>query len=561
MKRLEDELKLRLNDDEQVPYPDFGAMWERIEQTVPARPEVGGNFAGAFVRKRKVKRIAAVATLGAVLVAAPVYAAIHYDLGYLLNGKSGIQAALEQNMGQTLEQSVTWEGITMTLRTAIVDDNRTVILYTLDAGFRPPEEFWNFKGFSLRDAEGNPIEAEVSDLLRWDLNNKRYYGILETDWTPSQDNTRVQLVAEELRKYSYQEQEINLDPASKEPQSFTIGRDGMQKIKIQPFTQGTDKMMFASTVTFDRPEVKSWTFPQIVAYRDGAEVRPLPGGTFGKPDGSGNYSSQQYFDPKAVTAGKTVFKLQYRRVDHTVDGPWTFDLQLSKKQMESGTIETALNLPLEAGDSASMLEKMVITPTQIRLVIRTQEKHQEIPYKRYSLEVDGKTLEGPRYYSIEDPYRISLRIERPLDLKVTKDTPIVFVGKYKVTDHEDKQKSFQLTGISGKKRTLETTIGGYPVTWTYYKQGADLYVETGSKDARFGGINQTYIMQGKERLLGEQLTANFTGDGNNKAIDVYKNFKGTEAEIHMFFYTIDDPEKETRVTLRPGPTHSGSPEQ
>ncbi|QWU15007.1 protein of unknown function [Paenibacillus sophorae] len=561
MKRLEDELMLRLNDDEQVPYPDFGAMWERMDKTVPAGPEMRGTLAAPFVRKRKVKRIAVAATLGALLVAAPVYAAIHYDLGYLLNGKSGIQAALEQNMGQTLERSVTREGITMTLRTAIVDDNRTVILYTLDAGFRPPEEFWNFKGFSLRDAEGNPIEAEVSNLLRWDLSNKRYYGILETDWTPSQDNERVQLVAEELRKYSQQEQEIKLDPASQEPQSFTIGRDGMQKIKIQPFTQGPDKMMFASTVTFDRPEVKSWTFPQIVAYRDGTEVKPLPGGTFGTPDGSGNYTSQQYFDPKAIPGGKTVFKLQYTRVERTVDGPWTFDLQLSKKQMQSGTIQTALNLPLEAGDSGSTLEKMVITPTQIRIVIRTREKYQEIPYKKYSLEVGGKTLEGPRYYSPMDPYRISLRIERPLDLKVTADTPIIFVGKHKVTVHEDKQTSFQLTGISDKKRTLETTIGGYPVTWTYYRQGADLYVETGSEDARFGGINQTYIMRGKERLLGKPLTANFTGDGNNKAIDVYKNFQGTEAEIHMFYYTIDDPEKVTRVTLRPGPTQSGSPAQ
>ncbi|WP_025335936.1 hypothetical protein [Paenibacillus sabinae] len=176
------------------------------------------------------------------------------------------------------------------------------------------------------------------------------------------------------------------------------------------------------------------------------------------------------------------------------------------------------------------------------------------------MEVGGKTLEGPRYYSIEDPYQISLRIERPLDLKVTKETPIVFVGKHKVTIHEDKQTSFQLKGISGKKRTLETTIGGYPVTWTYYKQGADLYVETGSEDARFGGINQTYIMQGKERLLGKPLTVNFAGDGNNKAIDVYKNFKGTEAEIHMFYYTTDDPEKETRVVLQSGEAAGGGTE-
>ncbi|WP_025335937.1 DUF4179 domain-containing protein [Paenibacillus sabinae] len=389
MKRLEDELRLRLNDDEQVPYPDFDAMWERMQQ-IQTDQEWKKTSPVPFVRKRKVKRIAIAATLGALLVAAPVYAAIRYDWSYMLNGKSGIQAALEQNMGQTLEQSITREGITMTLRTAIVDDNRTVILYTLDAGFRPPEEFWNFKGFSLRDAEGNLIKSEGPGLLRRDAPNQRYFGIFETDWAPSQDNAQVQLVAEELRKYSQQEQEVNLNPASKEPQSFTIGRDGMQKIKIQPFAQGTDKMMFASTVTFDRPEVKSWTFPQIVAYRDGMEVKPLPGGTFGKPDGSGNYTSQQYFDPKAISSGNTVFKLQYTRIDHTVDGPWTFDLQLSKKQMQSGTLQTALNLPLEAGDNVSTLEKMVITPTQIRLVIRTPEKYQEIPYKNIVWRSAGK---------------------------------------------------------------------------------------------------------------------------------------------------------------------------
>ncbi|MNW62138.1 hypothetical protein D3C74_402500 [compost metagenome] len=82
-------------------------------------------------------------------------------------------------------------------------------------------------------------------------------------------------------------------------------------------------------------------------------------------------------------------------------------------------------------------------------------------------------------------------------------------------------------------------------------QGSDLFVETQSDDTRFGGVNQTHINLGKERILGKPLTTNFDGDGNNKAIDVYKNFRGTEASIYMFYYTTDAPEKETRVQLQP----------
>lgn len=93
--------------------------------------------------------------------------------------------------------------------------------------------------------------------------------------------------------------------------------------------------------------------------------------------------------------------------------------------------------------------------------------------------------------------------------------------------------------------------GGYPVKWTYYKLGKDLYVETESEDSRFGGVNQTYTGTGKERILGKPLTVNFSGDGNNKAVDVYRDFKDNEASIYMFYYTTDEPDKETRVQLQP----------
>ncbi|WP_339319364.1 hypothetical protein [Paenibacillus sp. FSL R10-2734] len=104
--------------------------------------------------------------------------------------------------------------------------------------------------------------------------------------------------------------------------------------------------------------------------------------------------------------------------------------------MESGTIKTSLNQPLEVGETDHTLENMVVSPTQIRVTVRSKDIDNTFPYKKYALEVAGKTLEGNLWRSPEgEPELTVLRFERPVDLEITKETPITFVAKYKVTQH------------------------------------------------------------------------------------------------------------------------------
>ena len=556
MKKLENMLKHRLNEDKDVQYPNFDSMWERIEQETIAPINARMSNGGQNMR-RNWSKVAVVASLSVLLAAAPVYAAVHYDWDVMLRGKGGVQAALAQNLGQQLEQSVTQDGVTLKLHTAIVDENRTVILFTLDVGKRLENESWNVNGMTLKGAKGNSSDGEFSYVI-WDEKNQLYNGYFESDWTPKQDTVDVQLVVDNLQAYSAQEFDLPLNINSAELQRFPIDQDGMRTIEIQPFTQGQEKLLFSSGIIFDQPEAKEWAFPRIVAYKNGTLIDSLQGSTFGQPGENGEYTAQQYFKANDVNSGQLTYKLQYMKKEKSIAGTLAFDLQLSKKQMESGTIKTVLDLPLEAGEKEHTLEKMVVTPTQIRITVRSEEKYASFPYKKYDLEVAGRTLEGSFWGSSEgDPALTVLRFERPSDLEITKETPITFVGKYKVTEHEsDKNNNGEkipllLTNISEEKQTLIQQIGGYPVKWTYYMQGSDLYVETGSDDTRFGGINQTHIGLGNERILGKPITVNFSGDGNNKAIDVYKDFKGTEASIYIFYYTTDAPDQETRVLLQP----------
>ncbi|MGR6109229.1 DUF4179 domain-containing protein, partial [Staphylococcus aureus] len=110
MERIEENLKKQMKSAKHVSYPDFDRMWSSIQQNelkiatgepVPLRP-------------RKRKRIAIITGISVALMATPVYAALNYDWSHLLSYRAGIQTALEQGLGQTIEQSVTKDGITLT---------------------------------------------------------------------------------------------------------------------------------------------------------------------------------------------------------------------------------------------------------------------------------------------------------------------------------------------------------------------------------------------------------------------------------------------------------------
>lgn len=553
MKRTENMLKLQLNNDEQVPYPDFEQMWRKLEEGGHTTAQSEGTPARVTTRRyRGWHKITLAASIGALLVAAPVYGAIHYDWSNLLQDKGGIQTALNQHKGQSLGQSISRDGVTMTLQTAIVDENRTVILFHLDVGKKADNEFWDVQGLTLGNAKGRGIPGEYS-YVQWDEINQRYNGYFETEWTPVSATAKMQLHADMIQSHNEKELEVPLDITSGAVQRFDINKDGMKTLEVQAFKQSGDKLLLSSAVAFSDEESRNGAFPQIVPVQNGIPQSQLQGSSFGAPGEHGEYTMNQYFKQSALLQADTSYKLQYTKVNKTIAGAWDFELNLSKKQMESGTMKTELNVPLEAGNHVNTIEKMVVTPTQIRVVLRTNgQSYADIPYKKITLNVGGRELEGNMFGSPKnDRSATNYRFELPQDLTITKATPVTLVAKYKVTIHEDDKTPLTLTDISDKRQSMIRMTGGYPVKWTYYKLGKDLYVETESEDSRFGGVNQTYTGTGKERILGKPLTVNFSGDGNNKAVDVYRDFKDNEASIYMFYYTTDEPDKETRVQLQP----------
>ncbi|KAI7254936.1 hypothetical protein KC345_g11205, partial [Hortaea werneckii] len=346
-------------------------MWENIRQADSADSAQNAASLPLSGRRRSKgwSRVAGIACISAVLASAPVYAAIHYNWDGLLSSRSGIQAALEQNLGQQLEQTLSHDGVTLTLHTAIVDENRTVILYTLDAQERSDKELWNVENMSLKNA-GGTVSGKGFNYQEWDEENGQYNGYFESDWTPGQDTVKVTLTAEAVKAFSSQQKDLPVDSGSTAVQSFPVGDGGIRSIAVQPFAPSQDKLLLSSAVTFDQPEAKEWASPQINAFTGGVQVKRMGEGVYGQPGDKGEYTMQQYYKASDIVKGQTTYKLQYTKLEHNIPGPWSFDLELSKKQMESGTIRKILNVPLEAGEPQNVIEKLIITPTQIRLNVR-----------------------------------------------------------------------------------------------------------------------------------------------------------------------------------------------
>jgi hypothetical protein len=358
----------------------------------------------------------------------------------------------------------------------------------------------------------------------------------------------VQFTAKSLHSFSGVERDLVFNPISDKNKSFTIKQDGIGQLKVQPFVQG-DEMMLTTAVHYDQPEAKEWAAPYIGVYKDNVLVKGVGTSVFGTPGEQGEFISKQFFKLSDLKQDSLKYKLLYTREVQRIDKEWSYHLQLDKTKMLSGTVKRTINIPLEGSGGRLVVEQMIITPTQIR-INASHAKYARFPYVNYALDVNGTVINGWEYREKYNPEETTFRFEIPSGLHVTDQMPISFIAKYESVEHKDAKEPVKLKSISEEEKTMTTQVGGFSVKWTYYKRDGDLYVQSECSDTSFGGINQTYIGKGMDRTVGKPVTSNFSGDGNNKAIDLYKNYTGNDAEIYIFWYYTENPDKQVRVELK-----------
>lgn len=532
------------NAEKHMLYPDFDAMWNRLESQLPG-PEAGLLPVDTNApKRRRVRKVAMIAALTAVLATTPVIAALSYHWDGIVPN-TGIQSALQQGLGQAIEQSATHDGATITIHTAVVDDNRTVLLYSLSLKGKAAAEGLQFAKMELTGNQGRIIEGRQKMVFNKERNE--WSGYFEADWAPENPETDVRFTVRKLRSLSKAERELIFDPFSGGKQAYSLGQDGIGQLSINPVPEG-DNVLLSTAVTFSEPEARSWARPQIGVYKDGQPVEESIPGAFGKPGEKGEYTGVQHYRKSDLLDNSVKYKLLYTREDWHIDKEWAFDLHLDKQTMLSGTVKKELHLPMEDAGTTFLLEQMTVTPTQIRITGK-RERYASFPLLNIFLDVNGTLLRRGMLFINENPEELLYVFDLQPGIQVHAETPITLVAKHEVVEHKDAKEPIRLTGISEEKKTMTTLVGGYTVKWTYYKHDGNLYVQSECDDPAFGGVNQTYMGSGANSKIGNQMTMNFTGSGNNLAIDEYPNFSGTEAEINITWYKTENPDKELRIKL------------
>ncbi|MGE7945988.1 DUF4179 domain-containing protein [Lysinibacillus sp. NPDC093688] len=538
MERIENKVNNQMKDSNNVDYPDFDQMWSSIQQD---ELKVAGGEP-VVLRPRKRKRFALVAGLSVALMATPVYAALNYDWSSMLSHREGIQSALEQGLGQKIEQSVTKEGVTLTVHTAFIDENRTVVLYSLKPETSQDVTDIDFKLIGLKDSKGNFIEGHHGH--KWNKDLGEFQGYFETDWVGKGQTADVEFIMENMRLFDNKKQSISYNPNDSTTQVFPIQKDGLDSVTLQSFEEAEGKVLLKSTVTLTDPELESrWTNFEVI----NDTVKSVE-----KAEGSsyldGGAILNQIFKSETLRKEGTKFRLSYDRILETKKSTWSINMNLSKKQLENGSFKQVLDIPMD-NVPGTKIHEMKVTPTQVRLKF-TRDDHNAIPFKEYQLDVGGTLLDG--YFMNIQPNEPELRFEMAgMDAAALANQPVTLVAKHRIDGFygDENDKPIHLTDISEKHQTATSSIAGYPISWTYYLKDNNLYVETLSSDPTFGGVDRTYYLDGKEQNLGRP-EPNLTG--SNKSIDVYKNFNKKELDIYIYSYAIEKPNEELRIPLKSG---------
>lgn len=539
MKPMEDnKIREAIKMASPVTYPDFDLMWNKIEKN--KRPQQSSKM--RLSSRNNYSKAAMIIGISAVMISTPVYAAIHYNWTDVLSHKTGIQSVWEQGLGQTIDQSFSKNGITLTVDTAFSDENRTVLLYTLSPGASYKDENLSYDKVELLNSEGTIVPGNYYQT--WNAEIGKYQGYFETDYVLSHKKENLRFSITNVVLTEKTEVPLSYNAASQETQTFQVKKDGISTVTIETFKQSEKDTLLHTTVNFeglDQPQrERTWTSFTVLdaknkIVRGSKNVYGIPGSS------SEQTLSEQIYTKEQLTAEGTHFTLSYERETGRTSGDWGIDLTLSKSELENSTIREKLDLPVPEMLEGSKITEMIVTPSEVRLIITNQEKYAHLPFIDYELTIGGKRLTGGINYDTKSSKKTELRFEMMhMDLASLHEQPISLTAEKRVDEHKGSEKMpIRLSNISSKPQHLQTEYGGFTVDWTYYLKDEQLYVESSSQDPTFGGINQTYYYNGKEKVYGKPVIVNFRGEGKNKSMDVFEQFAPDDLEIFVYMYTVD----------------------
>ncbi|XOK64042.1 DUF4179 domain-containing protein [Paenibacillus elgii] len=547
MNKLTEEQLLELARKERPKLPDFDAMWERIQTNTNLQNASAAPRSRSLARSRK-RLIPLAIAVSSVIVAAPVVAGV--SMGWpVLFDRLGFTTAMESGLGNPLDITVKSAGATLALHGVVTDDRRTDVMFTLDVPSLPDYHIIDFEYKTMTNSRGETMPLNV--LARKADSPNRMVGLLETQNGLGNKKDRLKLSLKNLVFYKYKDTELDASPMSLKDNDRVDSRTRFGTLQIVTATRENDVLTLRYEIPINGPEDRTLNpglFLKIGEKRvDSSYSATLP---TEKPGILLQQNTFRLADSELKSA-----KLYFTYLDtiQTIAGTWDTSFEADGVKASQATFRKPLDPTAVANDSDMDLKELVVMPLEVRLMyddkLKTKSPDLEsVFYDTNQLVLNGTTINGGNWPTEKnDGYlRFPLRewsqdwSQAPMKL---------LLSDARVTKRSKAWHPLEIP--SDTKRTIETKLDQFPVTFTYYKEGEDLVVESYSTDPDFIVVSQTSVKKDGEVVYPPINPTPPGGNGTSKKVDRYPGLlsKPGKLELNPGFYHYKDSSRRVELNI------------
>lgn len=329
----------------------------------------------------------------------PIFAEIEKNISgiikYFALGDKGIVNSIQNGFGQDIEKSCEDNGIKFTVHNIVADDNRTVVLFSVEYKGEEDIDYITIPAASMvmKNQFGRTVQHECTGYT-FDKENKRITGKYETeplsmaDWWVSLGFDKI-----DITKWAFKEEEFDFKEGSAENVYRKIELDSKYV-----------KNMVLNNVVFEDGILKlEYEIEMVEGYN-----APHPRLVFKKEDGSfaAPFSSLPYWERGGTIRMRDEYRLEnldfdrvkfgvkYNEMETRIEGNWKVSFKPDRDRAEAETVKKVINKRVDIEGKTFNIKEIIFTPSQTRLCIE-KEVHRpptDFLLDEFTLVSGGKVL-------------------------------------------------------------------------------------------------------------------------------------------------------------------------
>ncbi|MDO7906865.1 DUF4179 domain-containing protein [Paenibacillus sp. JX-17] len=511
--------------------------------------------------RRKWISAAAIAVC-CLVIGIPAYAGLHLNWDQLFGGKA-VSRALEMGEGQQYNMQRTSEGVTMSLKGIVTDQDMMKILVSLEVPGMADFDAAVIEDTKLQEHGGN--SSQIYGSLTKDKNNHVLLGMYTTENTLELKEKMYDLTASNLIFYQYTK--IPVHWGAEEGAKIALNVPEYQDIRVESVTRSGEQTAIRYSIGTRVPVNEAANLdPHVELTEHGTKLSTLHRSVL-KPE-KGRLVMEDVYQAEPETLRTASAQLTYLKEQKKYEGTWAFTYKADGKKAG----EALTRKKIAEGNSQDLTQKtglylkdLVISP--LNITVSAEEKEggaeqsntpgvwEDVRYKSVALQMGSRTITGSQISSTNSRNEVTgqlFQFESPEWYRDWSGEPMKLELKEAVVNKRDITRNWTPLVSPGAKKQSTTirTEDGYEIEYTYYMDGDDLMVESHSDTPGFIRISQTTL-----RLKGtkEQIYPEYHERGPNPIGDTVERYPNIasdkEWEINPGIYLFNDPQRDISLQL------------